>query len=162
MRTDGAILSTPMELGIVRIVGDVLRDRLGTPRANHAATNALEAAESMGPLAASLGPLVKPYLDDPYQWSRIRAARALWRMGQPVSEMLPTLIAEHRCRPVGILAAELLAEIGPAAVDSLPRLREIRSAEGPLSEGGFMDERIEQEEAFRSAVANAIDSIERK
>jgi hypothetical protein len=140
---------------------EVLRESQEKPRANPACTNALEALEVIGPAGRSAAPLVRELLDDPYQWTRVRAARALWRMGEPLEVYLPVLIDELRCRPVGLLAAECLAEIGPPAAAAVPRLREIVSAEGRVSEGGTVDEIVEREEEFLRAVSAALQSIQR-
>jgi HEAT repeat protein len=151
---------TPRAAHAVPAVLEVLRASRGEHRANHACASALEALEAIGPTARSAAPVVRELLDDPYQWTRVRAARALCRMGEPVEVFLPVLIDELRCRPVGLLAAECLAEIGPPAVAALPRLREILGAEGTVSEGGALDEIVEREEEFLRAVSTALQSIQ--
>jgi hypothetical protein len=81
-------------------------------------------------------------------------------MGERVDVFLPVLIAELRCRPAGLLAAACLTEIGPPAVAAIPRLREILTAEGGVSEGGAVDELIEREEEFLQAVSATLQSIQ--
>ncbi len=66
------------------------------------------------------------------------------------------LIEELRCRTVGLMAAECLAEIGPPAAAAVPLLREILSAEESVSEGGI----VEREEEFLRAVSAALQSIQ--
>ncbi len=73
---------------------------------------------------------------------------------------LPVLIDELRCRPVGLLAADCLAEIGPPAAAAVHRLREISSAEGGVSDGGAVDEIVEREEEFLRAVETALQSVQ--
>jgi HEAT repeat protein len=145
---------------VVSVIEAVLRGCEGQRPINQACTSALEALESIGPAGRSARPLVERFLNHSYQWHRIHAARALWRMGEPVHLYLPVLIDELRCRPVGLLSAECLAEIGPPAAAALPRLREILGAERGLSEGGLADECIDQEEEFLKKVAVALQAIE--
>jgi HEAT repeat protein len=152
---------TPRAANVVPVITAALEDSEDRPRRNPACTNALEALEAIGLAGRPAAPLVKELLDHPYQWTRVRAARALWRMGEPLETFLPVLIDELRSRPVGLLAAECLAEIGPPAVAAVPRLREILSAEGSLSEGGIADDEIvEREELFLQAVSAALQSIQ--
>ena len=54
----------------------------------------------------------------------------------------------HKLSPVGLLAAECLAEIGAPAAAAVPRLRELLASEWSVSEGGIADEIIEREEEF--------------
>jgi HEAT repeat protein len=151
---------SPRAAQVVPVLVEVLQESKGKPRANHACASALEALEVIGPAGRSAAPLVRELLDDPYQWTRVRAARALWRMGEPVEVFLPVLVEELRCRPVGRLAAECLTEIGPPAATAVPRLREILSATGSISEGGALDEIVDGEEAFLRAAAAALQSIQ--
>jgi hypothetical protein len=150
----------PRAAQVLPVVVAVLEDSKGEPRGTHACAGALEILESIGPAARPAAPLVRGLLDDPYQWTRVRAARALWRMGEPLDAFLPLLIEELRCRPVGLLAAECLAEIGAPAAAAVPRLRELLASEWSVSEGGAVDEIIEREEEFLRAVATALQSLE--
>ena len=151
---------TPRAAHVVPVIVAVLEHSEDRPRRNPACTNALEALEAIGPPGRSAAPLVKELLDHPWQWTRVRAARALWRMGEPPDVFLPVLIEELRCQPAGLLAAECLAEIGPPAVAAVPRLREILSAEGSFSEGVAADDIVEREEEFLRAVSAALKSIQ--
>ncbi len=151
---------TPRATHVVPVLEAVLEHAGDCPPRSWACTSALETLECIGSAGRSTTPLAKAHLDRPNQWTRVRAARALWRMGEPLDVFLPVLIDELRCRPVGLLAAECLAEIGPPAVAALPRLRQILNAEGGVSEGGAVDEIIDQEEAFLQAVAAAMQSIQ--
>lgn len=151
---------TPRAAHVVPVVVEVLRESRGKPGANHACASALEALEGIGPAGRFAAPLVRELLDDAYQWTRVRAARVLWRMGEPLDVFLPVLVEELRCRPVGLLAAECLTEIGPPAVAAVPRLRVILGAEGSVAEGGMADEIVEGEEEFLRAVSAALQSIQ--
>jgi HEAT repeat protein len=151
----------PRAAHVVPVVVEVVRESRGNTRANHTCASALEVLEAIGSEARSAAPLVRELLDDPYQWTRVHAVRALWRMGEPLEVFLPVLIDELGCRPVGLLAAECLREIGPPAAAATPRLRELLSAEGGVSTGGAADEIVEREEEFLRAVSAALQSIER-
>jgi HEAT repeat protein len=150
---------TPRAAHAVPVLVEVLQETRGNPRASHACVSALAALEVIGPAGRSAASLARELLDDPDQWTRVRAARALWRMGEPLEVFLPVLIEELRCRPVGLLAAECLAEVGPPAA-AVPRLQAILAAEGSVSEGGLADEMVEREEEFLQAVSAALRSIQ--
>jgi hypothetical protein len=73
----------------------------------------LEEAALLGPDGAPLLPLVEKFLDASYDWTRMRAAEAHWRItGDPYSVAVPVFTALTGPEPVGILALERLIEIG--------------------------------------------------
>ncbi|MGW7287305.1 hypothetical protein ACWGH4_17610 [Streptomyces sp. NPDC054847] len=75
----------------------------------------LEDAALLGPAGAPLLPLVEKFLDASYEWTRVHAAEAHWRItGDPYPVAVPVFTALAGPEPVGILALERLIEIGCA------------------------------------------------
>ncbi|MFF4922469.1 hypothetical protein ACFY4B_17980 [Kitasatospora sp. NPDC001261] len=74
----------------------------------------LEEAGRLGDAAAPLLPLIECYLDDGYDWTRLHAAEAHWRITGDPSVALPALTAlVDPSRPVGVRALQALHRIGP-------------------------------------------------
>ncbi|GGM26415.1 hypothetical protein GCM10010129_83630 [Streptomyces fumigatiscleroticus] len=73
----------------------------------------LEEAGRLGPAAAPLLPLVEGYFVDGYEWMRMRAAEAYWRITGDASKAVPVLTALAGPLPVGVRALQTLLLIGP-------------------------------------------------
>ncbi|MFD0403723.1 hypothetical protein [Kitasatospora sp. NPDC127116] len=74
----------------------------------------LEEAGRLGDAATPLLPLIECYLDDGYDWTRLHAAEAHWRITGDPSVALPVLTALlDPSRPVGVRALQAVHRIGP-------------------------------------------------
>lgn len=113
----------------------------------------------MGPLASASIPALTKTLEWPDQWVRVCCAIALWKVSGNAEAVLPTLIEELRGRPVGILAADCLAEMGPAAAPARAALERIVNAETRVVELGIADNWIDMDEAFQAQCRRALDAI---
>ncbi|MFF5343968.1 hypothetical protein ACFY4H_25150 [Streptomyces althioticus] len=90
----------------------------------------LEEAGRLGPVAAPLLPLLTGYLADGYEWTRMRAAEAHWRITGDASKAVPVLTTLAGPLPVGVRALQTLALIGPPFPPHLqPHLRHWSTAE---------------------------------
>lgn len=148
----------PQSARTIPVLIDVLREAMEGNGTGRGRLLALEALEVIGPAGREAAPRVRALLDHACAWTRVQAARVLARMGEPVEVILPVLLAELRCRPVGQLAVECLAEIGPPAA-AVPRLRAFLDAEGSISEGGISSALVEEEERFLTGVSAALHAI---
>jgi HEAT repeat protein len=138
-----------------------LHERTKPGWAIHGCSVVVEALERIGPAASSAAPSLEKLLDDPDPWSRVHAARALWKMRRDPALVVPVLTEDLLCQPVGIatglLAAECLAEIGPAAAAAQPRIQELLAHEGSLA--NFGTGWVESDEAFQAALQHALHQI---
>lgn len=107
-------LAAAAAVTIARLTGDpVIALRL---LAHRLAENGrrLEEAGRLGDAAAPVLPLVECYLDDDYDWTRLDAAEAHWRITGEPSAALPVLTAlVDPSRPVGVRALKAVHRIGP-------------------------------------------------
>lgn len=76
-----------------------------------------------GPRASLAVVALRSLLDDPDQWIRVYSAWALWQIERDPATIMPLLLGEIQCRPVGFIALDLLADIGPQAKEAIPRLQ---------------------------------------
>lgn len=76
-----------------------------------------------GPRALSAVATLRPLLEDSDPWIRVYSAWALWQIEKDPVTILPLLLEEIQCRPVGWIALDLLAEIGLPAKEAIPRLQ---------------------------------------
>ncbi len=81
---------------------------------------ASDAARELGPAAAALAPDFSALLTSGDPWRRVRAAAGLWSATRDADAVLPVLVPEAGPNERGVLAVEVLAEIGPAAHEVLP------------------------------------------
>ncbi|MFF3941485.1 HEAT repeat domain-containing protein [Streptomyces phaeofaciens] len=83
----------------------------------------LEEAGLLGPAAAPLLPLIEEHLGNGYEWHRMHAAEAHWRITEDASTARPVLTALAGPLPVGVRALRTLLLIGPPfPADLRPRL----------------------------------------
>jgi hypothetical protein len=82
----------------------------------------LEALGNLGPAAADAVPLLKEFLNDTNILYRIIGAKAYWKITQDNATVLPILV--QGLRDSHYWAAQILKEMGPAALDALPELKE--------------------------------------
>ncbi|MER5889998.1 HEAT repeat domain-containing protein [Streptomyces sp. NPDC001941] len=90
-------------------------------------TRAVEALAGFGTAAASALPTVIPLTEAPDPAVRTAAAAAWWALQGNTDAVIPLLIGlldTHQSRE----AADVLADIGPAAAPALPQLRELLNA----------------------------------
>lgn len=133
-----------------------LQGEKGTLRTTEAAT----ALEFIGPSATEAVPALSQSLDSNDHWLRVRAARALWKITGNVAAVLPTLWDELKCRPAGLLVLDCLGDMGSAAQEVIPTLRQIIASEVRLVEVGSMNEWIDEDEAFLDAAQRALNRIQ--
>jgi HEAT repeat protein len=126
----------------------------------HDCLEAIRALELMGPAAREAVPALRQALRHEYQWVRVHAARALWKITQNPDEVLPVLLEELRCRPAGLLVADCLGEMGHRAQAAIPALRRIIDSEVRLVEIGAYDDWVDQDEGFCEAAKQALARIE--
>src|SRR5262249_47038351 len=127
---------------------EVLRALLGLARdpAPYYAAMAFEVMGELGAQARSAAGELREALKDANVVKRAKAAAALWRIDGKAGEVIPVLTAalnERAPTPPGyyyngvqrtgaIAAAAALGEIGPAAKDALPALRQAMKLGNPL------------------------------
>ena len=106
----------------------VLRNREEWPQVSAAAAEALAAGAPQDPEARDL---LRQALQDPRALVRLAAARALWKLGAPVDQVLPGLRAllSHKLATVRAGALLGLSEMGGAARECLPAIEELASDE---------------------------------
>jgi hypothetical protein len=126
----------------------------------HACLEAVVALEHLGPVAAAAAPALRAALNHPYQWVRVYAARALWKATGDAGAALPVLLAELRCRPAGVLAADCLGEMGRHARAAVPALRRVIDSETRLVEIGSYTDWIDSDEGFCDAARQALARLE--
>jgi hypothetical protein len=120
---------------------------------------AAEELGRLGPPAEPALPWVRRLLSDEKAEHRWYGAVAWWRITGDVQPLLPLVMAtldEYRILPRHV---SLLAEIGPAARDALPFLREVRDRDRRYAIGGFVTT-VRQDEALRALAATAVQRIE--
>ena len=105
-------------------------------------------------------PAMRKALDGNDQWLRVCAARALWKITGKPDGALPRLIEELRCRPVGLLAADCLGDMGRSAKSAIPALKKIVESEVRLVEIGSYNDCIDEDEASCEAAQQAQGCIE--
>lgn len=125
-----------------------------------ACSDVAAALEFMAPVARDAVPALRKLLNHEYQWARVHAARALWRITQDTNEALPVLLEELRCRPAGLLVADCLGEMGRLAPAAMPALRRIIDSEVRLVESGALEDWVDEDEAFCEAAKRALARIE--
>lgn len=117
--------------------------------------------KQFGKAAHEAIPFLLNELERDDQWERVTAAQALWMINQgPVDKILPVLIDELRVRPVGLIAAETLGQMGKAALPAVPRLREIIASKYRLNDMWVDDFVVDDDEAFCDVVEQALRLIE--
>ena len=100
----------------------VLATRLGEDAVT--TFGALFALSELGPDAASVREIIRPFLQHGHGIERLMAARILGRLGE-TDIAVPVMTAAFRGdRGAANLAAELLAEVGPPASAAIPVLRD--------------------------------------
>lgn len=80
----------------------------------------LEEAGRLGPAAGPLLPLVEGYFAAGYEWRRMHAAEAHWRITGDASKATPVLAALAGPLPVGVATLRTLLLIGPPYPSRLP------------------------------------------
>ncbi len=131
------------------------------------AATAAELLAELGPAAGRLAPKLSPLLGyghrDPRTaaWVRVRAARALWRLDGQTQTVLPVLLAELVPTSEGLLAAECLGEIGPAAAQAVPTLEQFVHGLRRLVHGGTAEEIVWHDETYQDVAALALARIRR-
>jgi hypothetical protein len=140
----------------IRLIEESLDSRKGD---HYAAADAAQCMGLLGVEAAEAVPVLRRCLSHESQWVRIRAAQALWSITGDADVILPTVLEELQCRPVGLLAAELAGEMRAAA--AVPILQRIVNSETRLVRTGAHDSWIDQDEGFAEAARRALERIER-
>ncbi|RFU40282.1 hypothetical protein DZF91_17830 [Actinomadura logoneensis] len=105
--------------------------------------NALELAGLAGRAAASLEPRVRALLDPVH---RMTAAHALFRITGESGPLVAALRDELRQGGFGRWLAEPLRDLGPAAAELLPELRELLYGDAPVGLSGFGWRRAAEDE----------------
>ncbi|MEU4096356.1 hypothetical protein [Streptomyces sp. NPDC026673] len=119
-------LAIPAAVAHARLHGDadraieLLTPQLSTPGGHWH----LESAGLLGRAGAPLLPLVETFLPNSYDWTRMRAAEAHWRITGDPAVALPVLTEVAVPAPVGIAALGTLVEIGVTPPELRPRLTE--------------------------------------
>jgi hypothetical protein len=147
--------SVPELVAVLEAEGGSLRHQK-----QHACMEAVVTLEYLGAAAAAAAPALRNVLKHPYQWVRVYAARALWKAADDAGAALPVLLAEFRCRPTGVLAAECLGEMGRHARAAVPALRRVIESETRLVEIGSYNDWIDSDDGFCDAARQALARIE--
>jgi HEAT repeat protein len=151
----------PQTPGIIEVLVGALREKTKPGWAIHGCVEVVRTLEALGPSAQPATPMLEKLLGDPDGWARVYSARTLWKIGTHLDLILPVLMDDLLCRPLGIvtgvLAAECLGEIGRPAAVAIPRLKEILAREDSL--GPYGTGWVESDESYRSAVTAALAAI---
>lgn len=125
-RKDDQNLAIPAAVAHARLYGDADRAiALLTPQLSTTGGHwHLDSAGLLGPAGAVLLPLVETFLPNSYDWTRMRAAEAHWRITGDPAVALPVLTEVAVPAPVGIAALGTLVEIGVTPPELRPRLIE--------------------------------------
>ncbi|MFF0392380.1 HEAT repeat domain-containing protein [Kitasatospora sp. NPDC004615] len=104
----------------------------------------------LGPLASPLLPLVEPYLTYQHEWSRARAAEALWSITGDAARAVPVLTELLQPLPVGAFAVAALRRMGAALSDEQRATveewaRADRRVLGPFDSWEHQDDRLREE-----------------
>jgi HEAT repeat protein len=141
----------------VPVLVSVIHDSRSTKNAaaKLAASRAAECLGLIGAEATLAAPVLREALTHDYEWVRVQAARALWRIEGKAEEVVAVLIAETRGRPAGLVAIECLGEIGPLASPGIPALKRILDSDRRVAET------VEDDEAFQAAAERALELIQK-
>jgi hypothetical protein len=125
-------------------------------------TSASRAADLAADLAATqpttiwpLAPLLRDLLDDP--WSRVAAARALWRLGTPPAELTAPLIAAIAGPYGGRGALPLLTDM--QAVAAIADLQQLAERDERILTSGTDDDLVWQDEILQDQLRASITAL---
>jgi HEAT repeat protein len=151
----------PGTRGVIEALVRELRETTKPGWAIYGCGQVIAALEAIGPAAKPASPILEKLLNDPDGWARVYSARTLWKIGANLDLILPVLIDDLLCLPLGIaagqLAAECLTEVGSPAAAAIPRLKEILAREDSLAH--FGTGWVESDESYRRAVGRALSAI---
>jgi hypothetical protein len=120
--TGDADAVAPTVARVLELAAAELRRRTPQYRGDEAADLAAELGDP------STAPLLRALLADPTSRCRVPAARAVWRLTADADGLTGPLLKDVTPRPPGFRwqeAFDLFAEMGPAAGEALPELREV-------------------------------------
>jgi len=109
---------------------DDLRTTLRNPEEWPAiSSSAAQALACVKPPAAETLHALREALGDSRSLVRIRAAEALWRLDEPVDELLPVLVrgTTHKLASIRLASVQVLGEIGPRARSAEAAVRALES-----------------------------------
>ena len=125
-------------------------------------TSASRAADLAADLAATqpttiwpLAPLLRDLLDDP--WSRVSAARALWRLGTPPVELTAPLIAAIEGPYGGRSVLPLLTDM--QAVAAIAGLQQLAERDERILTSGTDDDLVWQDEILQDQLRASITAL---
>ena len=122
-------------------------------------THALDVVPTLGDRAAELAPRLAPLIDDADPDVSARAAIAYFHATSDAPRVLPTLLANVRCSPLGLEVVTCLGEVGPLAHEAIPLLRDAIESPWRQVEVGDTDTWIETDEAWAERCAAALTRI---
>ncbi|MGW7429854.1 PBS lyase [Streptomyces sp. NPDC054861] len=166
---DAATVSASAALALWSVKGDAVAVlpaleawlRPGVPDPEWCA--AARALGSIGPAAADGAPALRPGLKARDLWVRVAAAAALWRVTGDVESTLPVLLRAWEENPhARVDIAACLAEMGPAARDAEPAIRDElgRRRRHNVREHGSGSHDIHQDEKLVTLCRAALDRME--
>jgi len=121
------------------------------------AGTAASLAAELGAHARPLVPLLRRTLDE--RWASVRAAHALWRLGDnPAGLVEPVVAAVADCWGGGEVALELLVQM--RATQTVPRLRQLAEQDARIVTSGVDDEIIGRDERLQARLWQAIERLE--
>jgi HEAT repeat len=127
--------------------------RAGLAAGDQPAGTAASLAAELGAHARPLVPLLRRTLDEP--WASVRAADALWRLGEDSAGLIePVVAAVADCWGGGEVALELLVQM--RATQAVPRLRELAEQDARIVTSGIDDEIVGRDERLRARLWQAI------
>jgi hypothetical protein len=122
---------------------------------------ALEVIPDLGAAAEGLADKLPPLFVSEDEWTAVNAAAAYWAITQDAEKVLPTLLEHLTPLPRGFVALDVLAQIGPAAHEAIPALREFIESERRVFQMATEDELIAEDERWRTACRQALAKIQR-
>ena len=126
----------------------------GTP-ASLAADLVADLATTHRKAAGDLAPVLRDLLDDP--WSRVAAARALWRLGTPPAELVSPLTAAITAAYGGRGAVPLLVDMH--AVEAVADLEQLAERDERIVISGSDDDLVWQDEILQDELRTAVAAL---
>jgi hypothetical protein len=125
---------------------------------------AAQGIAALGPAGASQAPRLRTLLGrpDPYGWTRLRVAEALWRTSGDTDTTLPLLMAVWTTNPATrVDVGRCLTEMGAAAEAAVPLVRgELgRARRHSARDPGWSSDQVRADEALLRVCAEALTAI---